>query len=80
MLKFIYKNHRGEVAERRVIPLYLDYLEEGNPDYGYAPGWFLTCEDYTGDRDGVIRSFALANIQRASVTHLLAKVTRLRLR
>ena len=63
MITFIYKNHRGEVAERRVIPMSLDYIGRPNNEYGYGPGWFLTCEDYTGERTGQIRSFALTHIQ-----------------
>lgn len=63
MITFIYKNHRGEVAERRVIPMSLDYYPKPNNEYGYGPGWFLTCADYTGERTGQIRSFALTHIQ-----------------
>lgn len=63
MIHFMYKNYKGEIKERRVKPLSLHYYPVPNPKFGYQPGWFLHCEDYTGDRQGVIRSFALSNIQ-----------------
>lgn len=63
-IQFIYKNHRGEVQDRDVLPLSLDYVTVPNSTYGYSPGWFLTCKDFSFGRDGTdIRSFALCNIQ-----------------
>lgn len=62
-IKFKYKNHRGEVAERTVEPFSLTFYTVPSPEYGHQPGWFLTGLDFTGDRDGVPRSFALVNIQ-----------------
>lgn len=63
MMVFEYRNHRGEVKERRVVPVALDYLLE--PGYGYDSGWFLTAYDHTGDRNGeALRSFALERIVR----------------
>lgn len=63
MLTFWYKNHRGQLSERTVKPVSLDYMPVPNNGYGYAPGWFLTAEDYTRERNGILRSFALTNIQ-----------------
>jgi hypothetical protein len=56
---FKYKNHRGEVADRRVRVETIGWIEE--PGFGYEPGWFISghCLD-KGDR----RSFAFVNIVR----------------
>lgn len=61
-VKFIYKNHRGEVAEREVEIISLVFRFDPNPEYGYQPGWFLQCNDYSYGRPGDRRDFALANI------------------
>lgn len=58
-IKFTYKNHRGEIALRTIVPDSLEYLTEGNPDFGYPPGWFLSGHDL--DKNAR-RSFALVNI------------------
>lgn len=57
-IKFMYKNHRGEIAERRCQPQALEYLF--TPGFNYSPGWFLRCWD---EDKKAIRSFALSNIQ-----------------
>jgi predicted DNA-binding transcriptional regulator YafY len=57
LLTFEYKNHRGEVATRRVKPIGVMFVR--NPSYGYQPGWFL--HGRCLDKDA-IRSFALCNI------------------
>lgn len=55
-INFLYKNHRGEVAQRTCMAHSLQYLVA--PGYGYQPGWFIT-----GDVEGKgTRSFALANM------------------
>lgn len=51
------------VEERTVEPISLDYVASPHLDYGYAPGWFLHCRDFSRGRQGVLRSFALAHIQ-----------------
>ena len=64
MLTFKYKNHRGEVADRTIEVIGLDYYPKPNESFGYAPGWFLTGYDHTGDRNGSeVRSFALTHVQ-----------------
>lgn len=64
LVKFRYKNHRGEVEDREVNVTSLDYCPVPNPEYGYGPGWFLTGYDHSRGRDGSqFRSFALTNIQ-----------------
>lgn len=57
IITFTYRNHRGEVAERRVRGGLLVWL--GAPGYGYKPGWFITGTDV--DKEAT-RSFALSNI------------------
>lgn len=56
-IKFVYKNHRGEIKQRTVDVLSFDY--NPNPGFGYEPGWFITgfCHDKKA-----MRSFALENI------------------
>ena len=64
LVKFRYKNHRGEVEDREVNVTSLDYYPMPNFDYGHGPGWFLSGYDHSRGRGGtVFRSFALANIQ-----------------
>lgn len=64
--QFYYKNHRGEVELRTVEVISLDYVAVPNLTYGYGPGWFLHCRDYTlrdgKPRTGEARSFALDHI------------------
>lgn len=60
---FVYRNHRGEVAERTVEIVSLDYIARPRNDYRHSPGWFLTCRDFTGNRQGDIRTFELNSIQ-----------------
>lgn len=64
-ISFLYLNHRGEVATRRVQPEGIEWLP--NPGYGYEPGWFLRGFDM--DR-AAIRSFRLSHIQRGHDTEL----------
>jgi len=54
---FHYKNHRGEVAERRVRVDSIDFIRE--PGFGYEAGWFVSglCLDKRERR-----SFSFANI------------------
>lgn len=63
MLNFVYKNHRGEVEERTVVPIALEFIPSPHLEYGYSPGWFLKCRDYSRGRKGDIRSFSLSHIQ-----------------
>ena len=53
---FWYVNHRGEVAQRRVIPVQVYY---GDTEF-YKAQWLLRAIDL--DRDGAERSFALDRI------------------
>lgn len=57
MLKFQYKNHRGEITMRTVRFKALQFLIR--PGYNYQPGWFLHGYDMDKLAD---RSFALCNI------------------
>lgn len=59
---FTYKNHRGETALREVEVESLVFRFDPNPEYGYQPGWFLKCRDYSYGRPGDPRDFALSNI------------------
>lgn len=67
-VKFTYKNHRGEIALRTIVPDSLEYLSEGNPDFGYPPGWFLSGHDL--DKNAR-RSFYLDNIIFDEVNRVL---------
>jgi hypothetical protein len=66
-IQFNYRNHRGKVELRTIELLALHYESQPNPEYGYAPGWFLYGNDYTVrdgvEREGIPRSFALTHIQ-----------------
>lgn len=62
-IQFTYRNHRNEVAVRTVEVVSLDYVAEPHLEFGYGPGFFLHCRDYTDGREGLARSFALHNIQ-----------------
>lgn len=62
-VKFMYRNHRNEIAERTVEPLALDYYHHPNNEYHHQPGWFLTAGDFSDGRQGLARSFELCNIQ-----------------
>lgn len=58
-IRFFYRNHRGELAERTVTVDSVEYVRE--PGYGYPPGWFVSghCHD-----KGARRSFAFSSIQQ----------------
>lgn len=56
-VSFAYRNHRGELETRRVVPEAIEF--HANPGYNYQPGWFLT--GYDLDRQAV-RSFALSHM------------------
>jgi predicted DNA-binding transcriptional regulator YafY len=55
---FDYRNHRGEIRNRKVCVDSIEFLP--NPGYGYQPGWFLSGYDY--DKQAR-RSFALSGIK-----------------
>ncbi|RWB40431.1 MAG: hypothetical protein EOQ44_25140 [Mesorhizobium sp.] len=56
-IEFMYLNHRGETAKRRIE---VDSIEfHRNPGFGYQPGWFVSGFDL--DRNNR-RSFALSRI------------------
>lgn len=57
--EFIYKNHRGEIAKRRVILTTL-WFGESNLQYYQGDKWFIDAKDI--DKDAY-RTFALENIQ-----------------
>lgn len=59
IIKFLYRNHREEIAERTVIPHTLEYLTNPPDIYGYKPGWFL--QAFCMDRQAM-RSFELTRI------------------
>lgn len=56
-VSFIYKNWRGEIATRTVVPIDMTY--EDNPHHN-GPQWFLNA--YDPERDGARRSFAIEDI------------------
>lgn len=58
-ISFFYRNHRGEVEERHVIPIHLEFDLMPHPEHHQQPGWVLTCYDL--DR-AAARSFLLSNI------------------
>lgn len=60
-ITFVYLNHRGHMSTRTVRRAGAQIIYWGNPEYGYAPGYFF--EAYDMDRHA-LRSFALDNIQR----------------
>jgi predicted DNA-binding transcriptional regulator YafY len=53
-IRFSYKNYKGEVEERNVRPLALEYLTR--PGYGYEPGIFLRAFDIARN---AVRSFRI---------------------
>lgn len=59
LVTFKYKNHRGEIAMRRVVPDALTYRATPVPEYGHEPGWYLSGFDLD---KSARRSFALTNI------------------
>ena len=57
-----YRNYRGEIAERCIIP---DRVRFGSTDWHPEPGWLL----HAFDTDkGAFRDFALADCQFADLT------------
>ncbi|MCK9361747.1 WYL domain-containing protein [Patescibacteria group bacterium] len=56
---FFYKNHRGEIEERHVVPESIEFSLVYHGDYHPQPGWYLNGFDL--DRQAR-RSFLLANI------------------
>lgn len=65
MIKFEYRNHRGEIKERTVDVMSLIFDYSQHPEYGYVqPAWYLVGDDLTGERINArqFRSFNLNNI------------------
>lgn len=59
-VKFKYKNHKGEIADRTVTIEGIERIRDGISDYGYPAGcWVLVGWDH--DKDAR-RSFLLENI------------------
>lgn len=58
--RFRYTNHRGETADRRVIPCCLRF---GSTEYYPEPQWLLECIDLDKLQEGGYRTFALKNIE-----------------
>lgn len=56
-IQFTYRNHRGEIEVRNVVPDSLEWVK--NPGYDYQPGWFISGQDL--DKKAR-RSFALTHI------------------
>lgn len=64
-ISFVYRNHRGEVETRRVIPERLQFILR--PGFDYQPGWFLVAWDLDRQHG---RTFALSHIIiEGSLTH-----------
>lgn len=57
-----YRNHRGEVAWRRIMP---DYLRFGTNNWHHEPQWLLMALDWDKDE---YRSFAMKDILAWSTT------------
>jgi hypothetical protein len=57
IVKFKYKNHRGEITPRTVDLDSIEFITK--PGYGYQPGWFLSGIDQ--DKNAR-RSFSVHNI------------------
>lgn len=61
--QFKYKNHRGEVEERDVDIVALEFDFMCHPEFGYQPGWCISGWDYSRDRLGTnYRSFHLSHM------------------
>lgn len=57
-ISFPYRNHRGEIRERTIVPDALEFITSVNPNWNNQPGWFIS-----GHEEGVgRRSFALSQI------------------
>lgn len=58
-IKFKYRNHRGEISDRKVSNVELIYDYGMHPEFGYMqPGWYI----FGFDEDKGHRQFALHNI------------------
>ena len=74
VLRFPYKNYRGEISNRHAQLLGLDW---GENEYYPEPQWLMRCWDFD---KRAMRSFALANIDPEqlevdSVEHVIHVVT-----
>jgi predicted DNA-binding transcriptional regulator YafY len=70
IIKFNYLNHRGEVSERKVGVIGVEF--NYNPNYGYQPGWFLRGFDLDKQAE---RSFALNRVQLPETPEVLGRAT-----
>lgn len=61
-ITMIYRNYRGEIAERTVTPLHIWW---GTTDWHPEPGWLMTAFDHDKQAD---RDFSLADCQFAALT------------
>lgn len=68
-ITMIYRNYRGEIAERTVTPLHIWW---GTTDWHPEPGWLMTAFDHDKQAD---RDFALADCQFAALTPVAASET-----
>lgn len=59
ILKFKYRNHREEIADRVIIPDSLHFDPQYHEDYNHHPGWFISGMDMNKHAR---RSFAMTNI------------------
>lgn len=51
-IKFEYKNHRGQIEERDVDIVAVNFDFTVHPEYGYQPGWCFAGWDYSRGREG----------------------------
>lgn len=59
-IKFMYRNHRGNISERTVRDARIIYDYSVHPEFGYVqPGWYIHGID---EEKNAGRSFALHNI------------------
>ena len=58
-ITFSYKNHRGEMQQRTIVPDALEFIFAPDPKYNHQPGWFISGYD---KEKYARRSFALSNI------------------
>lgn len=62
-IKFEYKNHRGEIEERDVDVVAVNFDFTVHPEYGYQPGWCFAGWDYSRGREGKeYRTFYFHNV------------------
>jgi hypothetical protein len=57
VVRIVYRNYRGEVGERKIFPLKMEFLS--NEEWYSRPQWIVVALDLS---KMAVRSFAVANI------------------